>query len=832
MSVEKLTEQAANMENELKGLRDSINEHRLEFHALNYFTTQQLLQIRRDLGNLRQDDTAKVTPQLHSLLRRFSLHITSNDIKNEVEAVCYLFNEQEAICKKQEDTKEVFEVELPLVARANVATELAVNEHEAVTDEPMDKGDSQSELKLAIENLSNEEEELFEQLQDLDYSDTVCYNAVKHAMLSKSDDKLTEAMTWCFNNASQYDIKNEVEADCYLFNEQEAICKKQEDTKEVFEVELPLVARANVATELAVNEHEAVTDEPMDKGDSQSELKLAIENLSNEEEELFEQLQDLDYSDTVCYNAVKHAMLSKSDDKLTEAMTWCFNNASQYDIKNEVEADCYLFNEQEAICKKQEDTKEVFEVELPLVARANVATELAVNEHEAVTDEPMDKGDSQSELKLAIENLSNEEEELFEQLQDLDYSDTVCYSAVKHAMLSKSDDKLTEAMIWCFNNASQYDIKNEVEADCYLFNEQEAICKKQEDTKEVFEVELPLVARANVATELAVNEHEAVTDEPMDKGDSQSELKLAIENLSNEEEELFEQLQDLDYSDTVCYSAVKHAMLSKSDDKLTEAMIWCFNNASQYDIKNEVEADCYLFNEQEAICKKQEDTKEVFEVELPLVARANVATELAVNEHEAVTDEPMDKGDSQSELKLAIENLSNEEEELFEQLQDLDYSDTVCYSAVKHAMLSKSDDKLTEAMIWCFNNASQYDDNTTASVSSDHDVNKSNKRRTVAIEEPFHKEIITEMTRPKEIIDIKHTVVQNLIQSNFMPELAIKGAKMFNGNFEQAFEWCLKSEKKSNEPQIQQQQQQQSSFVSFSSVIPMAKFDVPTEPVR
>ena len=204
MSVEKLTEQAANMENELKGLLDSINEHRLEFHALNYFTTQQLLQIRRELGNLRQDGTAKVTPQLHSLLRSFSLHITSSDIKNEVEAVCYLFNEQEAICKKQESTKEAFEVELPLVTRANVATELVVNEHEAVTDERMDEEDSQNKLKLAIESLSNEEEELFEQLQGLDCSDIVCYNAVKHAMLSKSDNKLNEAIIWCFKNASQY----------------------------------------------------------------------------------------------------------------------------------------------------------------------------------------------------------------------------------------------------------------------------------------------------------------------------------------------------------------------------------------------------------------------------------------------------------------------------------------------------------------------------------------------------------------------------------------------------------------------------------------------------
>ena len=246
------------------------------------------------------------------------------------------------------------------------------------------------------------------------------------------------------------------------------------------------------------------------------------------------------------------------------------------------------------------------------------------------------------------------------------------------------------------------------------------------------------------------------------------------------------------------------------------------------DIKNVVETVCALFNEQEAICEKQESTNEAFKVQLPVVARASVVTEVVKNEYETMTDEPMDVENSQSELKLAIENLSKEEEELFEQLQDLEYSDIVCYNAVKHVFSSNTDDKLTDAMIWCFRNASRYDDNTTASVSTDHGVIKSNKSATVITEEPLHKEIM-EKAQPKEIIDLKHVAVQKLIQSSFTPELAITGARKFNGNFEQAFEWCIKSEKKSIEPQ---QQQQQSSFVSFSSVIPMAKFDVPTDPVR
>ena len=203
VTVEKLTDQAANMENELKDLLDSIKEQRLKSHALNYFTTQQLLQIRCELGNLKQDSTAEVTSQLYSLLSIISLHITSDDIKNVVEAVC--FNEQEPIYEKQVSINEASEVQLPLATEVNEATEameLEQNEHDGVTNECMD---DQAKLKLAIESLSKEEENVFEQLQNVDFSEVVCYEAVKYVFSSDYDDKLEKAMEWCFKYSSQYE---------------------------------------------------------------------------------------------------------------------------------------------------------------------------------------------------------------------------------------------------------------------------------------------------------------------------------------------------------------------------------------------------------------------------------------------------------------------------------------------------------------------------------------------------------------------------------------------------------------------------------------------------
>ena len=212
MTVEELTNQAANMENELKDLLDSIKEQRLKFHALNYFTTQQLLQIRRELGYLKQDSTREVTPQLYSLLSSFSLCITSDEIKGAIEAVCIMFKEQEAMYKKQESSNEAFEVPLPLGTEASITTEAWVttqpeqNEYNTVNDEHVGEGDSQNDLKYLIENLSKDEEEIFEQLHDdLEYSDLVCYKAVKHVFSSNSDDKLNGAIKWCFENSSQYE---------------------------------------------------------------------------------------------------------------------------------------------------------------------------------------------------------------------------------------------------------------------------------------------------------------------------------------------------------------------------------------------------------------------------------------------------------------------------------------------------------------------------------------------------------------------------------------------------------------------------------------------------
>ena len=194
------------MEKELSGTLDLINEQRHHFHALNYFTTQQLLQIRHELGSIKQNKAADVTPQLLSLLTSFSLQISPSDIKDIVEEICTLFSEQEAIGRKEEN--EVSEVLSPTVSEDKVVAEDTHDkDHQLVDDEHVEK--DHKSLDELIPNLAEDEEELFVQLQDMGYSKIVCYKAVQHAFSSTdnttNDDILDAAMNWCFDNYHQFD---------------------------------------------------------------------------------------------------------------------------------------------------------------------------------------------------------------------------------------------------------------------------------------------------------------------------------------------------------------------------------------------------------------------------------------------------------------------------------------------------------------------------------------------------------------------------------------------------------------------------------------------------
>ena len=225
------------MEKELSDTLDLINKHRHHFHALNYFTTQQLLQIRHQFGNLKQNKAADVTPQLLSLLTSFSLQITASDITNIIEEIC---SEQEAISRNEEN--EVGEVQSLSISEdeATENTNGETQEENQMTDDKIEEKEHKEKehknLSELIQELTEEQEEIFVQLHNLGYSKIVCYKAVQHAFSSaectSDDDTLDAAMEWCFDNANQYGQNDDTVTTSDTNNKSDAVSDNEGTTSD------------------------------------------------------------------------------------------------------------------------------------------------------------------------------------------------------------------------------------------------------------------------------------------------------------------------------------------------------------------------------------------------------------------------------------------------------------------------------------------------------------------------------------------------------------------------------------------------------------------------
>ena len=95
--VDRLQDIAKKMEDDQHEWKEEIRKTRQEFYHLNYYTTKQLLSMRRELGRFKdgsQDQTIK--PQVMALLRSISREVNQDIVKEHLFNIILLLGEQEA----------------------------------------------------------------------------------------------------------------------------------------------------------------------------------------------------------------------------------------------------------------------------------------------------------------------------------------------------------------------------------------------------------------------------------------------------------------------------------------------------------------------------------------------------------------------------------------------------------------------------------------------------------------------------------------------------------------------------------------------------------------
>ncbi len=96
--VTRLGEQAKRMERDLRDWRNTIRQQRDHFYHLNYFTTQQLLSLRWELGRFKENRAdSMIEPEIMALLQCVSRDITPQNVKDSSFKIIATLDEYQSV---------------------------------------------------------------------------------------------------------------------------------------------------------------------------------------------------------------------------------------------------------------------------------------------------------------------------------------------------------------------------------------------------------------------------------------------------------------------------------------------------------------------------------------------------------------------------------------------------------------------------------------------------------------------------------------------------------------------------------------------------------------
>ena len=186
------------MEFELKKWTGEIATLRNRFHALNYFTTQQLCIIRQKLGQLNCETIRSLPSDVLSMLMSISFKICEQDIKDALEAT--KVGDATVDCTSSSTDKRK-----PSVPSNDDIKLSQIIEGEDVNIEVT----IEKKLSLLIEQLTELDRRIFEEIKDSDFSETIAYLSIKHCTNESSqtvrDNFIKRASKWCMENEDNYE---------------------------------------------------------------------------------------------------------------------------------------------------------------------------------------------------------------------------------------------------------------------------------------------------------------------------------------------------------------------------------------------------------------------------------------------------------------------------------------------------------------------------------------------------------------------------------------------------------------------------------------------------
>lgn len=218
-TVDKLTKILKKMTKDLEDWQKKVDKAREKFYCLNYYTTQQLLMLRKELHHIRNSDD--INADALCLLQSISINVTADliyslliEIGNEDDN-SWNKEKWDEFNDKEDDSPALFNITSEEVHNKwDKDTQDKVDEHEfssynkiTPTQETVESAADSiiAHPKLTKNDLTDKQRGIFDNLKnEYNFPDKLILLAFDHSGMILIEEKV---MRWCINNEKEYMLK-------------------------------------------------------------------------------------------------------------------------------------------------------------------------------------------------------------------------------------------------------------------------------------------------------------------------------------------------------------------------------------------------------------------------------------------------------------------------------------------------------------------------------------------------------------------------------------------------------------------------------------------------
>lgn len=208
---------ACTMEADLEKCNEEIEYHRENYYELNYFTTQQLLQLQEELGRFRNPEMTKLSPVTLSLLQSVSRQVNSEMVKETIDIT---LTQEESTSSKTADHEvpEFHNLSHSASAHNQHLGQVVLRNTSAIMDDMLaiEGNKTDAPIPLVTENTlpANLKSILINVKSVYQYPESLILLAFERCNDSANED---DVIAWCVDNEDNYDYsdkeKNTLEAE-------------------------------------------------------------------------------------------------------------------------------------------------------------------------------------------------------------------------------------------------------------------------------------------------------------------------------------------------------------------------------------------------------------------------------------------------------------------------------------------------------------------------------------------------------------------------------------------------------------------------------------------